>query len=161
MVTDQSPDHPSASGAAATPAISTGSRYRAKTTLTKGPPTATKRRTGPPHADRNVVDGASGCDHGWVTLHASDGATPKGPRHERIVLRMPPNVDIPEDVDLLKFALCFIAVQPSSPRSSEMQFALRFRSLRVEPCAGSASFNSIGARRHAGERVPLGSVPCA
>jgi len=33
-------------------------------------------------------------------MHATDDATPKGPRHERIVLRQPPHVEHPEAADL-------------------------------------------------------------
>jgi len=33
-------------------------------------------------------------------MHATDNATPQGPRHERIVLRRPAHVDHPENVDL-------------------------------------------------------------
>lgn len=47
-----------------------------------------------------VVTGAHDCDHVGVTMHATDNATPKGPRHERIVLRRPPHVEHPENVDL-------------------------------------------------------------
>ena len=34
-----------------------------------------------------------------VTMHGPDETTPKEVRHERVVLRVPPNVD-PDDVDL-------------------------------------------------------------
>ncbi len=39
-----------------------------------------------------------------VTLHASDNATPREPRHERIFLRVPPNAEHPENVDLAAVA---------------------------------------------------------
>jgi hypothetical protein len=51
-----------------------------------------------------VVAGVLQCDHVEVTMHATDDVTPKGPRHERVVLRMPPDVEHPENVDLATIA---------------------------------------------------------
>ena len=47
-----------------------------------------------------VVDERPACDHGQVTVHASDDGPSNGLRYERIALRVPPGVAHPEDVDL-------------------------------------------------------------
>jgi len=47
-----------------------------------------------------VVAAAIACDHGGVTMPAADDVAPKEPRHVRVVLRVPPNVEHPENVDL-------------------------------------------------------------